>query len=126
MKRLAFLSYHLVFVGVVLGAQADYYRGNLENSWYWLPATGTPAGYLVEKTNDSGVTWEIILDVEPTLVDYRGAQVVMSTYLSTKEESYQIRVCAYDLAGNKSPYSVISDVLHIKLSPGKPEIVIED
>lgn len=127
MKSLVLCFMGMLLILIALWVYADYRSGKFENTWYWLPSAGEPVGYIVEKTTDSGVTWEVIgAAVEPTLVDYRGAQVVMFTCTSEKEESYQLRICAYDEAGNKSPYSIISDVLCIKLSPGKPKIVVEE
>lgn len=103
---------------------ADYYSGVLQNTWLWTPSYGAPDHYIVEKTADGGENWEVLDgNVPNTTVDRNGEQVVMFVYLSLREEDYQLRVKSVDAAGNQSPYSDISDVLHIRIRPGQPQFV---
>lgn len=101
----------------------NYLSANLTNTWCWLPPGGVPAQYQVQKTTDGGTTWEDIGKAPHELVDYEGQQVIMFEYTSTKEEDYQIRVCALDANNRAGPWSDISDILEIRIRPAQPKLM---
>lgn len=107
---------------------ADTFSSKLLNDWIWLPSSGNPVAYEIAKLVSSDDDWDSVdAEVPATTVEYTGShpdfqgkQVVRYTLVSTKEESYQLRIRARDAAGNLSAWSIISDAIHISTAPGKP------
>lgn len=132
MKKISITLALLLFVlcSSSISAKTVY---KLQNSWYWTCGEihlndEIAAGFEVEKTNDSGTTWVKIADVPHELVTINNRQVVLFTYTSLGQESYQIRVRAYiEVEGERTygPYSPISDELKIVLQPGTPLYLTE-
>ena len=122
-----FLVFSIVFIIILTGVVvwADYQSRETVNTWYWEPGTGNPQSYIVEKSTDGGQTWKVVDTVPHVLREHQSRMVVLYTHVSSGDESYQLRVKAVDAAGNQSPYSEVSDILHVTdtTRPGRPKIL---
>jgi len=110
-----------IAVGEVI-EEGDYTSSKKDNSWRWTPAFGDVSHYVVEKSTDGMGEWEVLPNVLPTVVDGK----VRCTVVSEVDESYQLRVYAVDNNGQRGINSFVSNVLHVRLRPGKPEFVEEE
>lgn len=91
-----------------------------QNEWVWLPASGTPVTYLVEKFTSGA--WK---EYDTVPADVQADGFVHTTIASRSFELYKIRVTAIDAAGNHGPVSPESDWLLVYEElpvPGKPTI----
>lgn len=127
-------------------ASAQYESSSSDNTWIWTPASGNPHHYIVQKTTDSGDTWETLADApsepvevfirmntdgEETLADGTSESgkviskiVIRHVIESTVDENYQLRVRAASADNNyRGPWSPISEEIKVRLQPGTPTFI---
>ena len=118
MKKLLVLSLVLLLVISCLSAWAQPFilSERLENRWRWLPASGNPDTYIIEKYSQG--QWAIHSQVPATVTE----GFVYASIISPGVEIYKIRVIAVDATGNQSIPSGESEWLLVFPQAGRPEI----